>query len=464
MSSFKRFCRVVAHVVLTATLVQTVNPAFAQSTSGVSQEVMLRGDIRITKNSSGAVIANIPAGQTATDMYAMSGNSPMIWGRYYPATKSGTIQVSFMKRNLHAAGCVPSSPATCGVEIETIELSPDKGTKFQGNGVKTYFDGVNPFEAFRDPAGSPLYRNIALGAFQAAMGMWAKHYSTSRGFLAVADQKYNGLFNWDECSKRVLGACVRRRYHTEANATIKPAWYIMTTADRAQGRGVVPIYRARGCISSDVACGVTGGMAFLKASDQSDFPSTEERLWHQHIWDDSWTMMAFIIVIATIVSAGTLLFAAGPLMFASSLAGMGGISNLGLIALVEGVGFGLSYGLISYALDGGHGGFGDAQDGFFGGLSDGYVENAAPSNPQWSPTACIESGSGPHATDPGRHGGRECRNWISGDLSSAPTGVGTFFNQRNSQPDRDWSVTNDVKALRDSGGMPVRNGGMPERQ
>lgn len=466
MNYFKKICRLAAHLVMVTTLTHTVGPAFAQTAPPSDVDLMLRGDIRITKNATGTVLANIPAGQTAEEMYSMSGNSPIIWGRYYEANKSGTIMVSYLTRNVNDPSCTPTTPHTCGVTISTTPLTPEMGNRFaEGNGVKKLFDGVNPFEAFIDPVGSPIYKNIHFGAFQAVMGMWAKNYSSSRGYLAVAETKFGGVFNWDECRKKVFGACVKKRFHNEANTKVKAKWYVMTTPERAQGRGALTSYRARGCISSDLSCTVLGGMAFLEVSKHSDFPSEEEQSWHQHKWDDSWTVMAFILVIAAVVSGGMLLFAAGPVFFSTALVGAStGLGGFVAIAVVEGIGFGLAYGAISYVANGGQGSFGDAQDGLFGNLSDGSISATPDSNPEWSPAQCMQYGSGPHASAGGRYGNQECRSWLTSDLSAAPSGVGSFFNDRNVEPTRDWSITNDVKALRSSGGTPLREGGLPSRQ
>lgn len=420
---FKRF---INYIMICLIMSYSVGPAFANTglpgatINGVNlQDLMVRGDVKVTKNELGNIIADLPPGETSEQIFAQAGTSPIIWGRYYQNSASGSIQASYLRRNIQ----------TGSIQLVTENLTPSMGQRFAvGNNIVADFNGTNPFGSFVGPNGT--YSGLSLQAFTSIAGMWAKHKTAAKGFIVESQHNFYGVYKWDECIKKILKACVKKRFHTEAYATVKPNWYVMAPYEVGEGHNMRTAYTAAPCLATGATvddCQVRGGVAFIKATTGSDFPVASEKMWHHHEYKDGWA--GWIIIVVTFVLTGS-------------------------------VGAALFAGLLNYAINGV--GPNDYSDGFLGKKLDG--SQVGQGLDTWSPVGCI---SGQSTSSGGKSGGRygnnECKSFITGNMSNTGAGVGTFYNEKKQDPAFDWSISNDVQVLRESPTKPERIGGAPPR-
>ena len=405
-----------------------ISPAFAQTPPpgfGSIQDMMLRGDISITKNNLGILITELPPGQTTEQLFAFSGTSPIIWGRYYQDSASGLIQSTRLQRNFQ----------TGGVTLITENLTPGMGQIFgTGNNIVSDFKGTNPFGDFNN--GTATYTNLTLNAFMTATGMWAKNKTSSKGFIVATQHEFHGAYNWDECIKKILKACIKKRFHTEAYADVKPSWYLMVPSDVAGGRGTLVSYNSDTCIAaggSSNECQVRTGSVFVKATSGGDFPKDIEKMWHRHVHQDGWA--GWFVMLVTALVTGIVLLPVGA----------------GVSGLLGGLGVPLS-----------GTGFRDYTAGFWGHVING--KQTAGAMGDWSPIGCISGAVGSAGGDgAGRYGNGECKTFIGPNISTTGAGVGALYNEKVQNPSFDYAISNDTEILRASPNRPLLIGGVPIR-
>lgn len=409
--------KVISYFLIFTTFFASISPTFAVSNA---QDLMIRGDVTITKNELGNIILNIPPGETSEQLFALAGTAPIIWGRYYQNDASGTIQASYLQKNIQ----------TGGVLLITELLTPSMMQRFgDGNGIVSDFQGANPAGNFIGPNGT--YKGITFQAFASLAGMWAKNKSATKGFLVSGHSDYHGVYKWDQCIKKIMRACVRKRFHQEAYSMITPTWYVMAPAEVGVGHNTDPIYftsdTCKNAGGSTIDCQVRAGMSFIPVTNSgNDFPHTPEKMWHHHEHKDGWA--AWLTMAIAFVLTGD-------------------------------PGFALSRGVMTYAVTGA--GPDDYLDGSLN-IVDG--KGTSGSLGPWSPIGC-ESGqsSSSGGSGGGRYGHNECYSFTTSNISTTHAGVGNFYNQKVQNPTFDYSTSNDVQVLRNSSEPPVRVGGAPPR-
>lgn len=301
-------------------LIPTTNMVYATplSSGGSSSSIMdmmFKGDVRYTKNQAGAIVTEIPAGMTADTMFEFAKGAPIVWAKYYEPLKIGFVQVTRVQRNFQ----------TGGVTVIVESVGPGIGSKWaKSNGIKEYYGGHDPFENFiktnaavqaepsyagfmsADVDNSNWY-NISAGQFYTAVGVIGSLKSTTRGYVSYigANEQKTNTWKWDECIKRVGRACIKTRYHSEAEAMVKPKWLIMTTAEQTMGvaAAIKPYFTAPSCIGSATKCNVVSPLVFMEAGEESDFAKQTDwtQLWHHEESSSGWAAWAIMLVVITAV-------------------------------------------------------------------------------------------------------------------------------------------------------------------
>lgn len=513
------------------------------------QDVMTSGDAKTRRNNMGSLIVNSKTGSVTNNTFDFSESSPMIWARYYPDRGQGYIQVMTIRRSTYAkrddgtairdaaveyrnqaqtlrskSGDV-KAPRTTDMEnnqelkndsiamdpflkIESIPLGPEDGMLLAtDNGVKQSFRGANPFEDFipsTGAAGSKVYSNIKLGAFLSVVGVWARHYSTQRGYVAVA-KTHQDSAQWDKCEKRVLGMCVRRRYHTESWALVRPVWFAIASGDNAVGKAKITAFRSESCKNMSAStnrinasmgendCVIFSGVAFVQISDNADIPNGWMNVWHQHEHFAKTSWWPIIAIILAIVTFG-IAWATAPLFLGlETMVGLVGVGVTGTnliltMAVMEGVMVGLAAGIVGYLTESRPGGpsVGVAQQ-FQDGLDSlgtgRFMENTSDyltfitddNTKDWSPGACVSglekrpgqspyipSNMDPRYFNPSTANYNAlpengCLAWLTNELKDAPGPVGDFYRLRRPITGRsDFASPNEVKQLKTQQGVLQR--------
>ena len=531
----------------------------AQLDNPAGQDVMTSGDAKTRRNNMGSLIVNSKTGTVAGNTFDFSESSPMIWARFYPDRGQGYIQVMTIRRTPYAReadGTVIrdaavdyrnkaktlrgkssdiKNPRATDIEndielkndsasmdpylkIESTPLGPEDGVLLAtDNGIKKGFRGVNPFEDFvptTGAAGTKVYSNIKLGAFLAVVGTWARHYGTQRGYVAVAKTTQDSA-SWNKCEKRVLGMCIRRRYHTESWALVRPIWFALGSGDNAVGKAKVTAFKSSSCMAAakpsnrvndlmgDNDCVVFSGVTFLQVSDNADVPNGWMNVWHQHkhfAKTNWWPIIAIVLAVVTfaVSSAMAPLFLGG----SSYMAGLIMVGELTfantllVLAVTEGVLVGLGAGIIGYLTESRPGGInvGNAT-GFQSNLDSlgsgrqkddvaEYLAAITTDNENfWSPGACIvglpklpydpdnrqaryrnpknanynkfeHAPNNPDGSSPAATG---CIAWLTNGLKDAPGAVGEFYRLRRPITGRsDFVNPNEVKQLKTQSGVLQR--------
>lgn len=465
------------------------------------QKDMTNGDARVRSNDAGAVISNLGSDTQSNKAFDMSESAPMLWARYYPNRRVGYIQMITMRKKAYTSSFDvaarlnnPSTRAGAiadSMEIQTEVLGPIDGERLvKGNGMRLAYRGVNPFAAFMVTGADPkIYSNISFPAFLTSVGVWGRYYSTQRGFVAVAENRQEKQ-EWNRCTMKILGACLRRENHVESFVEVRPRWYLMTAAENAIGKANVMAYSADGCTSRATTlpagaafdsarateCVVFSGAAFLEATTNADIPNEWLKVWHQHQAQSGFTMLFFFLVILVAAFAFSALI--GPIFaggLGATLAGGSALNVVMTIALVDGVLVAGAYGLTTILLNG-TGNITDVQNGYFGSLSKGVDIPGAEGNPSWSPNECIVTGtrttsaylfngsgaSAPRFKSPLPASG--CINWLKNDLDTAPGAVGEFYRSRRPNAVRDYTTPNDVQNMKTPETRPRRFDGAPVRE
>ena len=472
-------------------------------------ERMTGGDARVRSNDAGAIITDLGANTQSNKVFDMTESAPMLWARYYPYRRVGYIQMITFRKKAYTAPfdvstrmanvATRSSAIADAVEIQTEVLGPIDGERLiKGNGVKLPYRGVNPFKPFIKPDDTKMYAQISFAAFLTAVGVWGRYYSTQRGFVAVAENRQEDE-DWSECTKRVFGACLRRRNHVESYVEIKPRWYLMTSGDNAIGKANIMAYASEECktktsllppgtafaAARDSECVVFSGAAFLEASTNADIPQEWLKVWHQHYAKEGWTMLFFFILFMIGGFAFSMMIGpifAGTMEIAVAAIGAG-LDVVLTIAVIDGILVAGAYALTSFILNGG-GSLSDIQSGIFGQLSSGVeMIDISDEKRDWSPNDCVVDG--PTARRPylwgsgHRHQRAEvapnttqedmptvsgCIHWLKNDLNTAPGSTGEYFRARRPEAVRDYTIPNDVENMRSEETRPRRFDGSPVRE
>lgn len=472
-------------------------------------ERMTGGDARVRSNDAGAIITDLGANTQSNKVFDMTESAPMLWARYYPYRRVGYIQMITFRKKAYTAPfdvstrmanvATRSSAIADAVEIQTEVLGPIDGERLiKGNGVKLPYRGVNPFKPFIKPDDTKMYAQISFAAFLTAVGVWGRYYSTQRGFVAVAENRQEKK-EWSECTKRVFGACLRRRQHVESYVEIKPRWYLMTSGDNAIGKANIMAYASEECktktsllppgtafaAARDSECVVFSGAAFLEASTNADIPQEWLKVWHQHYAKEGWTMLFFFIFFMIGGYAFSMLIGpifAGTMEIAVAAIGAG-LDVVLTIAVIDGILVAGAYALTSFILNGG-GSLSDIQSGIFGQLSSGVeMIDISDEDRDWSPNDCVVDGptarrpylwgSGhryqraevaPNTTQEDMPTVSGCIHWLKNDLNTAPGSTGEYFRARRPEAVRDYTIPNDVENMRSEETRPRRFDGSPVRE
>lgn len=472
-------------------------------------ERMTGGDARVRSNDAGAIITDLGANTQSNKVFDMTESAPMLWARYYPYRRVGYIQMITFRKKAYTAPfdvstrmanvATRSSAIADAVEIQTEVLGPIDGERLiKGNGVKLPYRGVNPFKPFIKPDDTKMYAQISFAAFLTAVGVWGRYYSTQRGFVAVAENRQEKK-EWSECTKRVFGACLRRRSHVESYVELKPRWYLMTSGDNAIGKANIMAYASEECktktsllppgtafaAARDSECVVFSGAAFLEASTNADIPQEWLKVWHQHYAREGWTMLFFFIFFMIGGFAFSMMIGpifAGTMEIAVAAIGAG-LDVVMTIAVIDGILVAGAYALTSFILNGG-GSLSDIQSGIFGRLGSGVeIPDISAEDRDWSPNDCVVDG--PTARRPylwgsgHRHQRAEvapnttqedmptvsgCIHWLKNDLNTAPGSTGEYFRARRPEAVRDYTIPNDVENMRSQETRPRRFDGSPVRE
>ena len=472
-------------------------------------ERMTGGDARVRSNDAGAIITDLGANTQSNKVFDMTESAPMLWARYYPYRRVGYIQMITFRKKAYTAPfdvstrmanvATRSSAIVDAVEIQTEVLGPIDGERLiKGNGVKLPYRGVNPFKPFIKPDDTKMYAQISFAAFLTAVGVWGRYYSTQRGFVAVAENRQEKK-EWSECTKRVFGACLRRRNHVESYVEIKPRWYLMTSGDNAIGKANIMAYASEECktktsllppgtafaAARDSECVVFSGAAFLEASTNADIPQEWLKVWHQHYAKEGWTMLFFFILFMIGGFAFSMMIGpifAGTMEIAVAAIGAG-LDVVLTIAVIDGILVAGAYALTSFILNGG-GSLSDIQSGIFGQLSSGVeMIDISDEKRDWSPNDCVVDGptarrpylwgSGhryqraevaPNTTQEDMPTVSGCIHWLKNDLNTAPGSTGEYFRARRPEAVRDYTIPNDVENMRSEETRPRRFDGSPVRE
>ena len=472
-------------------------------------ERMTGGDARVRSNDAGAIITDLGANTQSNKVFDMTESAPMLWARYYPYRRVGYIQMITFRKKAYTAPfdvstrmanvATRSSAIVDAVEIQTEVLGPIDGERLiKGNGVKLPYRGVNPFKPFIKPDDTKMYAQISFAAFLTAVGVWGRYYSTQRGFVAVAENRQEKK-EWSECTKRVFGACIRRRQHVESYVEIKPRWYLMTSGDNAIGKANIMAYASEECktktsllppgtafaAARDSECVVFSGAAFLEASTNADIPQEWLKVWHQHYAKEGWTMLFFFIFFMIGGFAFSMMIGpifAGTMEIAVAAIGAG-LDVVLTIAVIDGILVAGAYALTSFILNGG-GSLSDIQSGIFGQLSSGVeMIDISDEKRDWSPNDCVVDGptarrpylwgSGhryqraevaPNTTQEDMPTVSGCIHWLKNDLNTAPGSTGEYFRARRPEAVRDYTIPNDVENMRSEETRPRRFDGSPVRE
>ena len=472
-------------------------------------ERMTGGDARVRSNDAGAIITDLGANTQSNKVFDMTESAPMLWARYYPYRRVGYIQMITFRKKAYTAPfdvstrmanvATRSSAIADAVEIQTEVLGPIDGERLiKGNGVKLPYRGVNPFKPFIKPDDTKMYAQISFAAFLTAVGVWGRYYSTQRGFVAVAENRQEKK-EWSECTKRVFGACLRRRSHVESYVEIKPRWYLMTSGDNAIGKANIMAYASEECktktsllppgtafaAARDSECVVFSGAAFLEASTNADIPQEWLKVWHQHYAEEGWTMLFFFLLVMIGGFAFSMMI--GPIFAGTidiAVAAIGaGLDVVMTIAVIDGILVAGAYALTSFILNGG-GSLSDIQSGIFGQLSSGVeMIDISDEKRDWSPNDCVVDGptarrpylwgSGhryqraevaPNTTQEDMPTVSGCIHWLKNDLNTAPGSTGEYFRARRPEAVRDYTIPNDVENMRSEETRPRRFDGSPVRE
>ena len=472
-------------------------------------ERMTGGDARVRSNDAGAIITDLGANTQSNKVFDMTESAPMLWARYYPYRRVGYIQMITFRKKAYTAPfdvstrmanvATRSSAIVDAVEIQTEVLGPIDGERLiKGNGVKLPYRGVNPFKPFIKPDDTKMYAQISFAAFLTAVGVWGRYYSTQRGFVAVAENRQEKK-EWSECTKRVFGACLRRRQHVESYVELKPRWYLMTSGDNAIGKANIMAYASEECktktsllppgtafaAARDSECVVFSGAAFLEASTNADIPQEWLKVWHQHYAKEGWTMLFFFILVMIGGFAFSMMIGpifAGTMEIAVAAIGAG-LDVVLTIAVIDGILVAGAYALTSFILNGG-GSLSDIQSGIFGQLSSGVeMIDISDEDRDWSPNDCVVDGptarrpylwgSGhryqraevaPNTTQEDMPTVSGCIHWLKNDLNTAPGSTGEYFRARRPEAVRDYTIPNDVENMRSEETRPRRFDGSPVRE
>jgi hypothetical protein len=471
------------------------------------QKNMTNGDARVRSNDAGAIITDLSASTQSDKAFDMTESAPMLWARYYPYRRVGYIQMITLRKKAYTpqfdVTARLNNPGTRAaaigdaMEIQTEVLGPIDGERLvKGNGSRLPYRGVNPFAAFIGPD-AKLYSQISFSAFLTTVGVWGRYYSTQRGFVAVAENRQEKR-EWNECTLRIFGACLRRRNHVESYVEVRPRWYLMTSAENGIGKSNIMAYASEACrtrattlpngsefdAARETECIVFSGTAFLEASANADIPNEWLKVWHQHYAQSGFTMLFFFLLIMV----GGFAFSAliGPIFAGTmeiAVAAVGANLNVVMtIAVIDGLLVAGAYALTTFILQG-SGNLSSIQNGLFGSLASGVEipDISAEGDQAWSPNDCIVSG--PTARVPylysepkHRHNGVEpgsvasalpasgCIQWLRNDLNTAPGPVGDFYRARRPNAVRDYTTPNDVKNMGSEDTRPRRFDGAPTRE
>lgn len=382
---------------------------------------MIGGDFRVTKNDMSSVLIDIPAGKTANETISLAGPAPIIWARYYPLNNVGTIQTTRVTRD----------PRTGGARVLVKMVKPSDGVRWSraGGNPVDYYGGVNPFAKFE--GGNGLFNGISKAAFQTVVGMFAQANRTTKGMIAVAQQR-DDFRTWDECTMKVLGACLRKRFYQEMKSYVKPAWTVLTAADNARGRSYLTAYKVDGCTGSEKACTAMSGVAFLDASEGNTYASSEALMSEIEHHQDGWTGLALMLAFAVIAIVAAPFLVASPgfvtmALNGAALSGTATITSMGAAFAVEAVG----YAAVSVALNGSFDP-GAVQDGFAGrSLSNGAMQPNAV-NSEWDMRPAIT------------------QKFIVPAIQDVAGGVGQVYQQLNYKEADGYQPSRDVLLLRNN--------------
>ena len=479
---------------------------------------MTRGDRNIVTNNISGAMNGLDANQLRANSFDLSSTSPIIWGRYVPEARKGYIQMSSIRKKGYISESVslPENPdaATLDKFYETrVEvLGPERGTVFALKGSTSGYRGINPFTDFKTPKNAigitdpTQYHDIEFTAFATIVGMWAQHFSTQRGYIAVGNTRVE-THQWEKCKTFV---CNIKNYHTEATAATKPQWFIMTSASNAIARAASSGFKVKECTKQaavyqgsnqalkDSECIATSGVSFLSATTTSDIPKTEETTWHNHELKTGWNKL-FILVVAILTSIyiGAIMdvYALEQLLLPYDGYLLGAATDAVIASATQsGALWMMGYGVATFIDLNMSGSSSSLSSNFLGKLNECTsgdtcygIDVFQPNQGKWDPAKCLIGANGPVTTNPEssgitsgksapRHGcipgtsctvpKHACVNWLSKTIDDpkAPIAVRSFYETRSHKLEKDTLIPNEVLRIKEGGVSPKRFGGDAKRE
>lgn len=327
--------------------------------SGLTQREVdilgIGGERTLTGNNMGAAIMRSPDGKHGGQIYDFSHGVPVVWGVYDKSTAKGKIVVEYMHQhrvnNSESANKNnPDHPTNSVFQRGDVELvtrtlkpsSPEMAAMFEkGNGIQTYFKGINPLEVFAlenrthisnwdvcrnstNAGCDALLHDIGQGAFETVIATVARNYSTSHAFVAVLN---TDMVQWEESdSCGFLGMGEKTTWH--AAASIAPSWTTMTSIDNATDRAhqtsfIVTGVNGKTCLPSGAVdaqgkivpavmdnmktedldeCTARSGAGFVSAGYGSGMSDVKTAFWHYSQEGSCGIPFIVMLVVAAVIA------------------------------------------------------------------------------------------------------------------------------------------------------------------
>ena len=202
-----------------------------------SNTASIAGDFRVVRQDLAALVLEVPAGETARQVVALAGNSPVLYARYNPGQAVGRMEVVRVERR-------PDGSAA--VVVTTVR--PSDGARLAaGNGVIRRFGGVNPYVSFvsASPALGDYWVSANFNGFLAAAGMAMKQYGASVGFLSYPDirTRRTETMNVNSGAYNPLD----HQYQTSGAQYMRLRWLAAVPVENAGRDALIAAYSVPGC-------------------------------------------------------------------------------------------------------------------------------------------------------------------------------------------------------------------------
>lgn len=308
---------------------------------GVQDVRMYNGPEWITrglKASGMAGLTNDQIGGAITSFANTSG--AIVYGRYSPELHQLRVNVVRLFRNEH----------TNIIDVQERPYTPVDGRWFvkaqkfltQDELLNRKIAGNDPFVGMSSDYTDPVFYNVAsVGDAMVIMGLASQYSGVIKGIISLLAVDATNVTQ----SQSSSGSWFRKTVTTKVDAYTKPQWFVGLPKDQ-QPNGFDPSF----CVKQLTSCDAKAHLAFSGLAwrqwSGGNMPETLDHIYHWETSTSSWTLGAFMVVVAL----ATMVVTAG----ASGVLAMAQLAEfIGANAITVGIAAGATYGAVGLAVGGG---------------------------------------------------------------------------------------------------------------